>query len=141
MPPKSVICAICREIVTKKQSLDLSALGLGSGRACRKHEEVIEAVNSQRSAKANTANINDLQKKFRTAEYIDLLATMLFIECLIHGIVLVEDSILAHFTGDILTANEVQKAINLARALGADILSQTEIESLLKEGVLQYVAV
>lgn len=39
MPPKTVVCCICGKEITKRKSLQIEG-----GRACRSHQEVIEAV-------------------------------------------------------------------------------------------------
>ena len=43
MPPKQVQCIVCGEMINKRQTLAYE-----NGRACRKHEEVIEAIEEMR---------------------------------------------------------------------------------------------
>ena len=44
MPPKTYKCMICGEEVSKRKSLFMGSLNGGEGRACRKHQEVIDLL-------------------------------------------------------------------------------------------------
>lgn len=43
MPPKTIVCCICGKEISKRKSLQIEG-----GRACRSHQEVIDAVESHR---------------------------------------------------------------------------------------------
>ena len=49
MPPKMVKCQMCGQMVTKRKSWDLQALGSKkTGRVCKKHEQIREIVEEMR---------------------------------------------------------------------------------------------
>ena len=50
MSVKTIVCELCGKEVTKRKSLSLKEIGLGDGRACRDHTEVVEAVERMQEA-------------------------------------------------------------------------------------------
>lgn len=44
MPIPTAVCMICNEVVNKRSTLSLETLGLGDGRACRSHEQVVRGL-------------------------------------------------------------------------------------------------
>lgn len=65
MPPKTVKCVICGSEVTKRQSLSLKQLTGADGRACRYHEEVIEAVSNMQKEKSLQVKLRQAEKTMR----------------------------------------------------------------------------
>ena len=51
MPPKTCICIICGEEVSKPKSIFMKPLDGRVGRACRKHQEVIDLILKQEKDK------------------------------------------------------------------------------------------
>lgn len=65
---KTFTCKICGlEGITKRNSFSLKSLGIGEGRACRIHEQVIKAVKDQEDKKLD-------EKVFEIMQVISLTA-------------------------------------------------------------------
>jgi hypothetical protein len=69
MPPPIVSCVLCGQSSTKRQTLSLKEIGLGEGRACRSHEEVVNAVEAARTAENDKRRWEEVDEtlKFYTA--------------------------------------------------------------------------
>jgi hypothetical protein len=61
----TVVCTVCNQSVTKRSTLSLSAFGLGDGRACRTHENVVMGMRLKEEQDARARLMNEAEESLK----------------------------------------------------------------------------
>lgn len=137
MSIKMVTCVICGQEVTKKSTLDLASLGVGtSGRGCRSHQEVAEVDTQKREKRLELMSRAEAIRQEGVDRWAMPLAEILVEKSLKEGI-LSKDLIYTYFTAG--KEKVITRAIEMAINRGAKILSEEEIINGLGDGSIQVV--
>ena len=77
MPPKMVECVMCKEMVSKRQSWDLKALGSKkTGRVCKKHPQISEIVDEVRAEKLIQMDMDRADRTMRIISGVAFVQVM-----------------------------------------------------------------